>query len=91
MSQKATILRMLEDRGELGVHSFEFYERRMPRGAAVIHTLKKEGHAIESEHETYRGESEGVRYFLRSDQLVGAGVSASSPQPNPYDTFGDFS
>jgi len=95
MSQKTTILRLLEERGDKGVHSFEFYEMRMPRGAAAIHALKKEGHPIEAEHEARADGAEGVRYFLRSDQLVGA---AASPAPSrgsstssPYDAFGDWS
>lgn len=95
MSQKTTILRLLEERGETGVHSFEFYEMRMPRGAAAICALKKEGHAIEAVPEQHGSEAQGVRYFLRDDQLVGA---AASPAPsrgssasNPYDAFGDWS
>jgi hypothetical protein len=56
---------MLEDAGSAGVHSFEFYEARMPRGAAVIHALKAEGFRIDADREAYRGESHGVRYRLR--------------------------
>ena len=95
MTQKASILRLLEERGEKGVHSFEFYEMRMPRGAAAICALKKEGHAIEAVPEQLANEAQGVRYFLRNDQLVGA---ASGPAPSrgssassPYDAFGDWS
>lgn len=95
VTQKTKILQLLEERGDQGVHSFEFYEMRMPRGAAAIHSLKREGHAIESVHETYKDQAEGVRYFLRTDQLVGA---ASGPAPtrgssgsSPYDAFGDWS
>jgi hypothetical protein len=92
MSQKDRILRLLEERGDRGVHSFEFYEMRMPRGAAAIHALKKEGHPIEAEHQTYKGESEGVRYFLRSDQLVGASVSTRGPSSSSaFDPFGEWS
>lgn len=72
MSQRDRILEMLEDAGERGVHSFEFYEQRMPRGAAVIHELKKEGHLIEARPERYQGDAQGVRYFLRSDSLFAA-------------------
>lgn len=69
MSQRDRILEMLEQAGEKGVHSFEFYEQRMPRGAAVICDLRKEGYPIESVNEKYNGDAQGVRYFLRSTQL----------------------
>jgi hypothetical protein len=64
MSQRDRILQWLEERGPRGVHSFEFYEARMPRGAAAIDVLRKEGHVIESLNERYQGEAKGVRYVL---------------------------
>ncbi|HEX5591995.1 MAG TPA: helix-turn-helix domain-containing protein [Solirubrobacterales bacterium] len=94
MSQKQKILRLLQERGERGVHSFEFYEMRMPRGAAAICDLRKEGHNIDGVDETFRGEAGGKRYFLRSDQLVGAGVGSApshgQSQSSPYDPYSDW-
>jgi hypothetical protein len=94
MSQKTKILRLLEERGDRGVHSFEFYEMRMPRGASAICDLRKEGHPIEGEEAPFHGEAGGKRYFLRSDQLVGADMA---PMPSrgrsgssPYDPYSDF-
>lgn len=90
MSQRARILKWLEERGSDGVHSFELIEAHMPRGAAVICALKKEGYAIESERQPFHGEANGVRYFLlsaelfpaadREPELVAAGTGLS-----PYD------
>lgn len=100
MSQRATILRWLEDRGELGVHSFELYEARMPRAAAVICQLRKDGYAIESEPAPFHGEAKGVRYFLRPTELI-PGVPQSEPEPqlvgaasggaSPYDPHSEWS
>jgi hypothetical protein len=95
MSQKSTILKLLQDRGELGVHSFEFYAMRMPRGAAAICDLKKEGQPIESVPERTPDGAEGVRYFLRSDELVSVGTTTPPDRgtsgSSPYDAFGEFS
>jgi len=79
VTQHDRILQLLTDRGEQGVHSFEFYEMRMPRAAAVVCALKKEGHAIEAVRETYKGEAQGVRYFLRSQTLFGLPEEESPP------------
>lgn len=46
MSQKDKILELLRERGMRGVHSYEGYQMFMPRIAAVINILKKEGHNI---------------------------------------------
>jgi hypothetical protein len=94
MSQKSRILRLLEERGDKGLHSFEFYEMRMPRGAAAICDLRKEGHAIEGVDEPFRGEAGGKRYFLRTAELVPAG-SAFAPSRghsdgSPYDPYSDW-
>lgn len=92
MSQKTRILTWLEERGEKGVHSFELYQARMPRGAAAVCDLRKEGHAIESVRETYQGEAEGVRYVLRSDELIAKPPPSRGPsQSSPYDPYSDFS
>jgi hypothetical protein len=96
MSQRAKILQLLERRGEQGVHSFEFYEMHMPRAAAVICQLRKEGYAIESERETFHGESQGVRYFLRATELVpGAAepelvAAGGSESSNAYDPYSEW-
>jgi len=74
MSQRNRILSMLEQAGPAGVHSFELYEARMPRGAAVIHSLKAEGFRIDSTHEVFHGGAKGVRY-----RLVGGPLRATPP------------
>ena len=79
MTQHDRVLEMLTERGEQGVHSFEFYELRMPRAAAVVCALKKEGHPIESVPEKYRGEAKGVRYYLRPTTLFGLPDEESAP------------
>ena len=48
MSQREKILKLLKERGHYGVHSYEGYRNYMPRIAAVINTLKKEGYNIQS-------------------------------------------
>jgi hypothetical protein len=94
VTQHDKILRLLEERGDQGVHSFELYEMRMPRGAAVIHTLKKEGHSIEAEPETYRGEAKGVRYILRGEELFSRPdaqpAAESTSSSSAYDPWGEF-
>lgn len=77
MSQRNRILAMLESAGPAGVHSFELYEARMPRGAAVIHSLKAEGFRIDATHEVFRGGAKGVRY-----RLIG-GPRPVAPVPPP--------
>jgi hypothetical protein len=64
MSQKDRVLEMLRQAGTRGVHSFEFYEARLPRAAARILELRAEGHKIAAVRELFRGESNGVRYRL---------------------------
>lgn len=49
MTQKERVLKLLRERGSRGVRSFEFYEMRIPRGAARINDLKEEGYKITSE------------------------------------------
>lgn len=65
MSQRERIENWLEERGERGVHSFELYQEKMPRGAAVIDVLRKDGLDIESRPERFQGDAKGVRYILR--------------------------
>jgi winged helix domain-containing protein len=80
MSQHDRILRWLRERGEKGVHSFELFEAKMPRGAAVIKVLRDEGYDIESRREPYFGKSQGVRYVLRSAPSLSRGPE---PEPEP--------
>lgn len=64
MTQKQQILARLQAAGDRGVHSFEFYEDRMPRAAARIAELRAEGHTITATRERLRGDADGVRYRL---------------------------
>jgi hypothetical protein len=98
MSQREKILRWLEQRGDEGVHSFELYEARFPRAAAVICQLRKDGYAIESEPCPFRGEAKGCRYYLRSTELV-PGVAQPVREPelvgarsgsSAYDPYSDW-
>lgn len=68
--QKQIVLEMLEERGERGVHSFEFIQARIPRVAARVCELRSEGKEIESVREALHGAAEGVRYVLN----VGVGA-----------------
>lgn len=45
-SQKEIVLELLQQRGDKGVHSYEGYQMYIPRIAAVILILKKEGYNI---------------------------------------------
>lgn len=98
MSQRERILTLLRERGGTGVHSFEFYELRMPRGAAVIHALRKDGLDITSRHERYCGEADGVRYVLRAPgpnrpmvAPASPGLFAAEPAPSSaFDPWSDF-
>ena len=83
MSQRERIERWLRERGSQGVHSFELYEARMPRGAAVIHTLREAGLQIESHPETYKGEAQGVRYILHGQPPT----PTATPEPEPDALF----
>jgi hypothetical protein len=96
-SQPDRILTLLRQRGSAGVHSFEFYEMGMPRGAAVIHALKKRGHVIDRRDEPYKGDANGCRYFLARDAdepraesapvVEASGLFGAEPKAtrNPYD------
>jgi biotin operon repressor len=61
VTQKATVLRLLEARGFKGVSAHELiYQHGITRGAAVIHNLREEGFDIE----TSGGEGELATYTL---------------------------
>jgi len=47
MTQRETILRMLEEAGDRGVTGNTFYANFLPRFPARIHELKKQGHNIQ--------------------------------------------
>lgn len=76
MTQRERVLAMLTEAGPAGVHSFVFFEERMPRAAAVVHKLRQDGYDIVSRTETLRGGAKGVRYFLR-------GRASAVPSPVP--------
>lgn len=64
-TQRDRVIKMLEDSGSTGVHSFEFYAAHMPRAAATIHALKKkDGVDIVSTPEPAPSGSPGCRYRL---------------------------
>lgn len=82
MSQKATIIQMLEDAGDRGVTSQEFYDVFLPRFAARIHELKADGYEIADEPE-----GRFKRYKLRASttpSLVGSkGIAVGRPRQEP--------
>lgn len=95
-TQRERILSMLRDAGTRGVHSFELFEARMPRAAATVHTLRRDGYTITSTPETLHGDAKGVRYVLRerAPQPRPAAVEASGlfeqPRPAPVSAiYGD--
>lgn len=70
-SQKEIVLELLQQRGEKGVHSYEGYKMYIPRIAAIINTLKKEGYNIFTRPDDGRfaphGKN-GVIYILEKGQ-----------------------
>lgn len=94
MTQRDRILSMLRAAGPAGVHSFVFFEERMPRAAAVVHTLRREGFEIESRPARHRGEAQGVLYVLREPAPTtprsDAGLFAAAGARSAYDTSGDW-
>lgn len=70
-SQKQVVLDLLRKRGDRGVHSYEGYQMYIPRIAAVINTLKKEGYNIFTKPDDGRfaphGKN-GVIYILEESQ-----------------------
>jgi len=63
-THKQRVLKLLKEAGETGVHSFELARKISFRAAARINDLKRDGHEITSRQEK-RGDSYGVRYFLK--------------------------
>lgn len=62
MTQKQTVLLLLEARGFKGVGAHELiYQHGITRGAAIIHELRKEGIAIDTIDE---GDEKLARYVL---------------------------
>lgn len=64
-TQKEIVLKMLEEAGDKGIHSFQFMQIQLPRVAARICELRAEGYEISSEHELLYGSATGVRYRLQ--------------------------
>lgn len=62
-SQKETTLKWLEARGLVGVNSFEGYKVGMPRLAARINDLRKDGYNIKS----IQLKKNEVKYILLED------------------------
>lgn len=81
MTQRERILSMLEEAGTRGVHSFTLVAEHMPRGAAVICQLRKEGYEISSVSEPLNGNARGVRYRLN-------GSTGVLPPPDISSLFG---
>lgn len=65
LTQKEIVLKMLEEAGDKGVHSFQFMQLQLPRVAARVCELRAEGYEISSEHELLHGSATGVRYRLQ--------------------------
>jgi hypothetical protein len=63
LSHKQRILKLLEQAGEKGIHSFDLVNWVTPRAAARINDLKNDGYEIEALHEK-KGRAYGVRYKL---------------------------
>lgn len=68
MTQRARVLRMLQEAGPKGVRSDAFYAAYLPRAGARIHELRSEGYEITSEPE---------RQFVRY-KLVGIRAEGSA-------------
>lgn len=63
-TQKEAILKLLQNAGGEGIHSFEFYRNYMAGGRNRVCDLKKEGYPITDRSEKYRGKAWGKRYIL---------------------------
>lgn len=74
MTQKETVLAMLDEAGPEGVTSNQFYNACLPRFAARIFELKADGHQVVKEPV----EKGHFRYIL-----VGRNGAISPPQPSP--------
>lgn len=73
LSHKQRILKLLEQAGEKGIHSFDLGNRVTPRAAARINDLKNDGYQIEARSEK-KGSAYGVRYFLDNDRCACGGI-----------------
>lgn len=78
-TQKEIVLKMLEEAGDRGIHSFQFMQIQLPRVAARVCELRAEGHEITSEHELLHGSATGVRYKLAR----GPGANHGDPVGGP--------
>lgn len=70
-SQRDIVLDLLRERGERGVHSYEGYRMFIPRIAAIIHSLKKEGFDITAKPDDGRFSphgKNGVIYILQENE-----------------------
>lgn len=66
MSQRATVARLLEERGEQGVHTFELRRMFIGNPSERIAELEREGWAISSTREKLNGEAYGTRYRVEA-------------------------
>ena len=77
-------LRLLQERGRGGIHSFELMKLvGTNRAAARIRDLRKLGYIIESVPEK-RGDSNGVRYTLATQQNIKQKVYTFDKERNVY-------
>jgi hypothetical protein len=74
MTQRETILRMLEEAGDRGVTGNTFYANFLPRFPARIHELKKQGHNIQ------RFPTEEPNVFLY--RLVKVSITTTQTDPS---------
>lgn len=72
MTQKADILRMLQDAGDKGVSGRTFYQTFKGRGVARIWDLKQEGYVIEDERDPV--DPKYKRYRLNVGSNAGGGI-----------------
>jgi hypothetical protein len=84
-TQRQIVLEMLEERGDRGLHSFEFIQARIPRVAARVCELRAEGYSIESEREALHGAADGVRYRLNVGSSTEGRDQAGTSIPQPVD------
>ncbi len=77
-------LKLLQERGNNGIHSFELMSTvGTNRAAARIRDLRKLGYIIDSKYEK-RGDSHGVRYTLAAQQNIKQKVYKFDRERNVY-------